>query len=187
MISNHTRRYWLVAFILSATPLVSADGQQTNPPKWSERGVFAFMDLVYDFQKQLEVTGPVVSRLVNCSDQDYFCASAGMMHIILPRKCSHFEIGDSWSRAGITTKVLSERQQGRPSLETFGPYTVYLLGSAQFPHMVYEYTNDRGVVGLYFDPEADLVSKAVQGEMGDYSHWPSHRWLATLDPFGKCS
>jgi hypothetical protein len=51
-----------------------ADEGVAAHPLWSKRGVFSFEKLVLDFDKELEVVGPITTPLVNCSDQNFYCA-----------------------------------------------------------------------------------------------------------------
>lgn len=154
---------------------------------WSKRGVFAFYDLVLDFEKQEEVIGPNSSRLKDCSDRSYYCAYASIISIVLPKKCMLVKVGDVWSHERLKTRVLSSYEIGAASLETFGPRRMYLLGDVSFPHVVYEYNIDQGVIGIYYNPSADLVSAAVSGNMKPYEDRYTYRELATLDKFGKCA
>lgn len=157
-----------------------------SAPAWSERGVFVFGDLVFDFQKQLEVYGPVVTTLVNCSDETYFCAYASYLHIVLPRKCPEFKVGQSWSHAGIKTVVLSVHQEGQETIHTF-VRNIVLLGSSGFPGVVYEYTRDIGVTGIYVDSSFDLVAAALSGGLLPDRIQGAFQNLVTLDHFGQCT
>jgi len=179
----------LLADILGSRPAVADDQSEA----WSNRGVFAFNDLVFDFQKELEVVGPISSHLENCSDKSFFCAKGGYLRVALPRRCESLQIGKVWTHSGVMTKVLSSHQegfagrQGIALLEAPGPYADYLLGDPAFPHTVVEYTIERGIVGIYHDSRVDLVSEAMLGDLRKYEHQPTYRELVTLDKFGACS
>jgi hypothetical protein len=165
-----------------------AMGSPDASASWSPRGVFAFGNLVFDFQKKLEVFGPVTTTLVDCSTNNYFCAYAEYLHIVLPKRCGKFDVGEAWAANGVETKILSTRiEQHNFGVHSYSPSTVLLLGSPKFPGTVYEYEVGSGVRGIYLaKDDEDLVALALKGGISVVSPASRYFQLVTLDPFGAC-
>ena len=175
---------WLICGVSASESERTQDSPA--PPDWSERGVFAFTNFVFDFQKQLEVFGPGAAKLFNCSNAKFYCAYSLHIHLILPRDCSPLFVGEKWAYQDIEMEVLGTHVEQEGGHYTPTSKTVYYLGSAKFPHMVYVYEKAVGVSEIYFDESADLVASARMGNMSEYQVLRYHSYLLTLDNFGQC-
>jgi hypothetical protein len=163
------------------------------PPKWSERGVFAFSQFLFDFEKEREVHGPEGhAKLFNCSTPNYYCAYSSNLHLVLPRKCGPITVGEKWritdagSGVEVETEVFGVTQDQWWGYNPTGPRTVYLLGSSKFPDMIYEYDPEYGISGIYLAPYKNLVEAAKTGNMKAYDNNTYYSMIITLDKFGAC-
>ena len=178
------------ALLLAAIAVAPAFAADTAPPPWSERGVFVFGYVGLDFKYGLEDWVPLFPySLTNCSTKTYYCASAYIVHIVLPRTCSELKVGDSWTVGGITTIVLAEVHNPSSDLgiHAYGPATVQLLGSPAFPHTVYEYWGQGGVRVIYYDFLSDLVAMAGTAKFRENLKPHTAHGLITRDLFGPCA
>ena len=179
----------LVLTLAGSAGRAAASGA-SEPFAWSDRGMFVFSYVVLDFQagEELQGVGPHITRLVNCSTAEFYCAYADLTHIVLPRKCSGLNGDGPWSVNGVTTNVL---YRGEDVGARHGANRILLLGDPKFPKVVYEYDPDRGVLGFYFSQfdGADLVKLASGGPAGlaKYRNRDTYFGLVTLDRFGMCA
>lgn len=176
---------WFLAGLVILTSIRSVSGGE--PPRFSDRGIFVFGELMLDFEFQVEVLGRR-AKLTNCSTQNYYCARAYYVHVALPRRCEPLMVGKRWVAEEVQTEVLAayEEKQIAP-MAPENAQQAYLLGSAKFPDTVYEYTASHGVTGMYFGGGIDLAKFARAGTLTDEKWRKYYLPLLTLDDFGKCS
>jgi hypothetical protein len=173
----------------AGSSLAEDGGLSRGVGTWGARGVFAFGNLVFDFQKKVEVFGPITNTLVDCSNDGFFCAYAGYLHIVLPRHCSKFDAGSEWTADGVRTAVLFQYSERHDfGIHGYDPSAILLLGDERFPHTVYEYEVGHGLRGIYLSKEEEnLVALAAGGQTAAVKASSQYFRLETLDPFGKCS
>ena len=184
-----------VSGLLAAVLAVPALAADTEPPPWSERGVFVFGYLTIDFQRHTAVTVPDRSigfyyGLVNCSNETFYCVKSQHVDLVLPKICAPMKVGDTFSLAGITTTVLAEVPNARAhiGLHSQGPQKQYLLGDDSKPDTVYVYWGQDGVVEIDMGLGWNLVERARHGEpLSDEQHKYTGNGLLTLDAFGPCA
>lgn len=179
---------WLSAFLIltgiggaAAAPATDAAG-----PPWSERGVFAFGNLVYDFKYGIEVFGPVRTSLINCSTRDFYCAYASYLHIALPKQCRAFAVGNTWSADDMAITVLYKyTERIDRAMHSPPPQEILFLGNPNFPNVVYEYGPDIGVRAIYIGShDTDVIAEARSGKIAPDD--AIRLELVTLDFFGPC-
>lgn len=164
-------------------------GSSAEISVWGPRGVFAFDNLVFDFQKKVEVFGPMTNTLVDCSTTKFFCAYAGYLHIVLPRRCGKFDLGDEWVVDGVKTTILFRyTEQHDFGVHAYGPSTILFLGDQKFPGTVYDYDLGSGLRGIYLaKADENLVTLAAKEGASGVKSSSQYFGLQTLDSFGKCS
>ncbi|GEM_PF-2155925 len=180
----------LAIYVGFAGPCVAVEsGSSPETGAWGPRGVFAFGNLVFDFQKKVEVFGPITNTLADCSTTEFFCAYAGYLHIVLPRHCSKFDVGGEWIANGVKTAILFRyMEQHDLGVHSYAPSAILVLGDGRFPGTVYEYEVGNGLRGIYLaKADENLVVLATQGRMAAIRSSSQHFELETLDPFGRCS
>jgi len=154
---------------------------------WSERGVFAFGDLILDFRRNMERRGPFVAPLADCSERGLLCARGGIVRIVLPKTCG-IKVGQVWTAGDIQTRVLFKTNY------TPGPHNVneetYYLASNGVKNVLYEYKPSVGVFGIYHDPldSVDFIAMANVSTLNNIRREKPHYYLPlnTFDGFGAC-
>ncbi|MEI9932595.1 MAG: hypothetical protein WDM89_19170 [Rhizomicrobium sp.] len=149
---------WLSAFLILAGVGCAASAPESGAgrPPWSERGVFAFDNLVYDFKYKIEAFGPVRTGLINCSTRDFYCAYAWYLHIALPKNCRAFAVGDTWSADDMAITVLYKYTEHIDrAMHSPPPQEILFLGNLNFPGVVYEYGPEIGVRAIYGAKQQD--------------------------------
>lgn len=207
------KQLWIIlciALIVQARP--SRAFQQTmrdsvsdhTPEGWSERGVFGFNGLVFDFRLGRWAGGWLNGALKDCSDAAWFCMSSGSgdqgnrFQLALPRDCDVIEKareGDIWTLGPVRTQVLGIRRTDTPGPHGAANTTLY-LGDPRIPNIIYEYDAWAGVTMIFWDirKNVNFVELASKNEL---SNWlkdatvePQKGYMlnprSTFDPFGKC-
>lgn len=188
--------FWFTLVLMCWLTTPTRAGEQLN---WSPRGVFVFGTIVLDFERELEVFGPIRSRLVDCSTDEFFCATGRIVRLVVPRSCEaarSIKVGDWWLVRGVKTEVVARFDEQQASdLHPAGSGTVFVMGSKEAPHTVYEYDPSIGIRAIYFDSEQkrDLIAMATKvGNLSEVlrKEGAAFAWLyhprLTLDPFGVC-
>ncbi len=156
--------------------------------------MFVFGYLTIDFQRHTAVTVPdraigMFGGLINCSNDDYYCAKSRHVSLVLPKVCRPLKVGDSFILAGVTTTVLAEVSNGLANIgiHSMGPKSEYLLGDDTMPDKIYVYWGTGGITRIYDGLGTNLVQRARAGEpIADDQHRFFANGLLTLDPFGPC-
>jgi hypothetical protein len=186
--------YFRFALVVSALTFFSGP----TSAEWSKRGVFVFGDIVLDFDRKVEKFGPSLSTLTDCSSDEYFCARAEIVRIVLPKACiraGKLKVGHTWTHDGVVTKVVAiQRDDPLSNIHVITSGEVLYLADPRRKNVVYEYDHARGVTAIYFDllDELDLIRLAVttrlQDEvaMGRLNSYKLFFGRTTLDPFGLC-
>jgi len=157
------------------------------PNSWSPRGVFAFADLILDFQRGIEKRGPFLAPLKDCSDPEKFCASGSIVRVVLPRSCN-ISVGQTWSTGGISTHVIARKVE-EPSLHSVNE-PAYYLSTDTADNVIYEYKPSVGIYAIYHDPldKIKLTSLARNNKLDELQrdHPNYYLPLNTFDGFGQC-
>lgn len=178
--------------LLSLCLLLLVAGSGLAPPsiasmRRDQGNVFVFGAIVLDFDKKIERYAGRDSTLVDCSNEQYFCAYGWLLHVVLPKRCAEFSAGRRWAHAGMTTEVLSSYlSAGAAGVHSFASETVYLLGNPKFRDVVYEYRVGSGVTAIYDGPTLDRLAVAKSGNMRSSDAHGTYHGLLTLDAFARC-
>lgn len=173
-------------FLLLFCALVASGELQASKQRWSQRGLFALGDLVFDFHRELWLYGPVASQLTDCSNAAFYCAKSDFMSVVLPRQCPSPMIGTTWRHAGLSTTVIAVELRNQPP--PLPPRDVYLLVDADHNNVLYEYDPPIGIAAIYFDfkKQVDLRTAATTGNVQQVRRQGLYFPITTPDPFGAC-
>lgn len=207
---SHLSRRILI-FTMAVGVAGGAPAQSSHPvsPRsaWSERGVFAFNALNFDFQLGRFGSGSFGGPLSDCSNASFYCMNSRWFRLALPRRCSvalEARVGTSWSQGPVRTYVLFVERASPPPLHSPSSQMRIYLGNPEVPHVVYRYSPATGVDMIIWDlavnradspPGQNFVALARSGRMGawlnGYMFDPQKAnrvyALTTFDRFGPCS
>lgn len=200
---------FVISIVLAAYALQpqreGAESPRAHHPisAWSDRGVFVFGGLVFDFLYDRYQGGPWGGPISDCSNATYFCMTSRPFNLAVPRYCSTLlagvKAGDIWRAGPVQTEVLHVDIS-----ETVPRFTTLYLGSKTAPGLVYQYETDRGVTMIFYDDPGpgtwnsdtgiDFVAIARAGGMKQWAYGASldrtkanrMKGLITLDRFGEC-
>lgn len=184
----HTNRLLLLLALLALCVSLAnaAHAADSNPHKWSGRGVFVFHGILFDFESRTWANGLESQTLENCSNAEYFCARTARTPVVLPRRCRAVNLGDEWTFAGITTRVVAVAKD--PGWFVPGAPVVYLSAPGR-RDFLFEYHNQLGVSRLIYDftGKVDLVALARASKLDERANRQFSHGLITLDTFGPCT
>jgi len=197
--------YSVAAVLLGWSVIAVADNgasdDQTFPvSEWSERGVFVFSSLNFDFFYRRWSEGPFGGRLEDCSDDAMLCMNSDVFRLSLPRDCTVVENakrGDTWGKPSAPqTEVYHIARSGVPPLHASGSDTNLYLGDPSAPNIVYQYDPKIGVTRILKDDPGgvDFAGMAKRGEIEGWLNGSATdrfksskiKKLATFDRFGVC-
>lgn len=177
--------------------LLQGDPKHTDA-KWSDRGVFSFKGLVFDFHHRRFGIGPARGPLANCSDAEFYCAHSDIFSLVLPRDCKAVHdvaVGHTWSLGNVRTRVLHVEVEALPPIHG-GSGKVLYLGSEERKNVLYAYDPSIGVTTIFWDPSGRMdffnlaVSDGVESWKRNLADDPLKANktypLSSFDPFGKC-
>ncbi len=155
-----------------------------NPHGWSERGLFVFGDIVFDFWERKWRMGPFAHALDDCSNAEFYCARTEAMPVTVPKTCRKIRVGDEWATEGVVTRVIAEvKQEGEPAR------TFYYLATPGRGDFVYAYHEREGILRVYYDEtrKMNFVQLArKEGALRELRVLEFSRVLTTFEAFGGC-
>jgi hypothetical protein len=135
---------------------------------------FAYGDYILNLQRRSERYLPQQeNKIIDCSGEEFLCLKAGsgpmaVANLVLPKRCVEPKVGDTWSHAGLSTRVLGRR----PGPDKFEGHhgarqERFLLGSLEHPGVVFEYARDSGVDRIYKGAGGEnIVERAARNPIG---------------------
>lgn len=194
--------------VLLALILVSptADAQERRQNGWSERGVFVFGSYYFNFWRG--VSGPagshMVSTLVDCSTDQFYCLREQWFSIVLPKRCASIEVGDAWTVGATTTRVVARIPITRGPHDMGDPDHAFAVATDGY-NTVFFYDTQRGVRAIYQGwpfhtsaeaaaqaerspqiPRRDARALAVEGRLLEGDNGIRPLAIVSPDPFGPC-
>jgi hypothetical protein len=159
---------------------------------------FRYPPYILDLQQNYERYVPLYyNQIINCSGKEFICLKAGssfgtaVMSIVLPRQCTKPKVGDTWSHANQSTRVLGRRPAATRTgngARTAGGES-YLLGTAGYQNVVFEYQPALGLTVIYkAEVGENIVDEAARDPIrfpGSFDGWVFEH-DATSAAFGAC-
>lgn len=185
---------------LAGAPAAAQDRPVFPVSKWSERGVFAFGGVNFDFFYKRWGSGPAGGPLSDCSSDANFCMDGAPFRLVLPRQCAALEsaaVGSIWTEGAVRTEVLFIEKAQMPPLHGSGRSNVtYYIGDVSTPNIIFEYDRNIGVTRILRDEAKgiDFVSLARNGEISNWLYGYAFdrqkankvHDITTFDRFGAC-
>ena len=144
-----------IALTAVAVVLGCASGAPTPVPRTSPpiAGIYAFDNILFDFNRGRARIVYRVEGLVDCSSDLTFCFDGPSdVRAVFPRNCSDIA-SEYWSQGGLTTRVVArDPDTGDAILMTDGA-----------PRALFQYNRLQGVVGIYYDPSAQPMFERGAG------------------------
>lgn len=186
-----------------STEQPTARASRSAGPAWEGAGVYAFGALLLDLNRGQEGWVPGrTTPLFDCSTEQLYCLTArrgsalGEVAFVLPRtSCASFRVGESWRSGEVQTSVLARVEPSSEPIENALDYhrrqtaTLYYLGDASNPQVVYEYTSADGIVAVYhgLTTHPELVEEVRRG-LNPATLPPQHRGgRSTFDRLAPCA
>lgn len=163
-------------------------------PRWAERDVAVFRNMMFDFKAKRMLSESVNSDLQDCSSATILCFKTAVFALSLPRSCDFTNaIGKGPDGNGLV--VIDKVDKPLQHLQ-LTPDTMFLIYNKNYPFIVYEYDPDSGIIGVSYDalammgaaPRADILASI---KAGNYAKEKRQRWSyssrLTFDSFGACT
>jgi hypothetical protein len=157
------------------------------------QGVYAFDYITLDLGRGLERVETKATAVVGCSTVELYCVEGHWFSFALPRACADLDVNEEWRVGRVRTKVLADYE--RPlDIHARTDRRQLLLGDQARPHIVYEYSPNVGVYGVFVDVEEklDLVGLAEAGTLlelksqGMFGGRRYYHQITTFDHLAKC-